>query len=133
MGNGGSAAEAQHLTAELVGRFETARGPLSAICLHGDASALTAIANDFGIEQAFARQVHAHGRPGDVLVALEHVRSFAQRAGRGARGARVRADGVGPDRPGPEPAGRRCATRCVAFAADAHLHRAGAAPRRRST
>ena len=70
VGNGGSAAEAQHLTAELVGRFETPRGPLSAICLHGDASSLTAIANDFGIEQAFARQVHAHGRPGDVLVAL---------------------------------------------------------------
>jgi phosphoheptose isomerase/glycosyltransferase involved in cell wall biosynthesis len=70
VGNGGSAAEAQHLTAELVGRFETDRGPLSAICLHGDTSSLTAIANDFGIEEAFARQVCAHGRPGDVLVAL---------------------------------------------------------------
>jgi phosphoheptose isomerase len=70
VGNGGSAAEAQHLTAELVGRFETERGPLSAICLHGDASSLTAIANDFGIEEAFARQVCAHGRPGDVLIAL---------------------------------------------------------------
>jgi type III pantothenate kinase len=70
VGNGGSAAEAQHLTAELVGRFETERGPLSAICLHGDASSLTAIANDYGIEEAFARQVCAHGRPGDVLIAL---------------------------------------------------------------
>jgi glycosyltransferase involved in cell wall biosynthesis/phosphoheptose isomerase len=70
VGNGGSAAEAQHLTAELVGRFEGERLPLSAICLHGDTSSLTAIANDFGIEAAFARQVHAHGRPGDVLVAL---------------------------------------------------------------
>jgi type III pantothenate kinase len=70
VGNGGSAAEAQHLTAELVGRFETERGPLSAICLHGDASSLTAIANDYGIEEAFARQVCAHGRAGDVLVAL---------------------------------------------------------------
>src|SRR4051812_26007107 len=70
VGNGGSAAEAQHLTAELVGRFESDRGPLSAICLHGDASSLTAIANDFGIEEAFARQVRAHGRPGDVLIAL---------------------------------------------------------------
>src|SRR4051794_4267623 len=70
VGNGGSAAEAQHLTAELVGRFETERAPLSALCLHGDSSSLTAIANDFGIEQTFARQVYAHGRPGDVLVAL---------------------------------------------------------------
>jgi type III pantothenate kinase len=70
VGNGGSAAEAQHLTAELVGRFETERNPLSAICLHGDSSSLTAIANDYGIEEAFARQVRAHGRPGDVLIAL---------------------------------------------------------------
>jgi type III pantothenate kinase len=70
VGNGGSAAEAQHLTAELVGRFETDRAPLSAICLHGDASSLTAIANDFGIEEAFARQVRGHGRRGDVLIAL---------------------------------------------------------------
>jgi type III pantothenate kinase len=70
VGNGGSAAEAQHLTAELVGRFERDRPALSAICLHGDTSSLTAIANDFGIEEAFARQVVAHGRPGDVLVAL---------------------------------------------------------------
>ncbi len=70
VGNGGSAAEAQHLTAELAGRYVTDRQPLSAICLHGDTSALTAIANDFGWEEAFARQVRAHGRPGDVLVAL---------------------------------------------------------------
>jgi type III pantothenate kinase len=70
LGNGGSAAEAQHLTAELVGRFEQDRGALSAICLHGDSSSLTAIANDFGLEEAFARQVRAHGRPGDVLLAL---------------------------------------------------------------
>jgi type III pantothenate kinase len=70
VGNGGSAAEAQHLTAELVGRYQTERRPLSALCLHGDTSALTAIGNDFGAEQAFARQVLAHGRPGDVLLAL---------------------------------------------------------------
>ena len=70
VGNGGSAAEAQHLTAELVGRFETDRMALSAICLHADTSTLTAIANDFGIEAAFARQVWAHGRAGDVLVAI---------------------------------------------------------------
>jgi type III pantothenate kinase len=69
-GNGGSAAEAQHLTAELVGRFGSERRALSAIPLHGDGSALTAIANDYGAEEAFARQVEAHGRPGDVLLAI---------------------------------------------------------------
>jgi glycosyltransferase involved in cell wall biosynthesis/phosphoheptose isomerase len=70
VGNGGSAAQAQHLTAELVGRYETEREPLSAICLHGDTSSLTAICNDYGIEEAFARQVRAHGCAGDVLIAL---------------------------------------------------------------
>jgi glycosyltransferase involved in cell wall biosynthesis/phosphoheptose isomerase len=70
VGNGGSAAQAQHLTAELVGRFLTERAPLSAICLHGDTSSLTAIANDYGLAEAFARQVRAHGRPGDALIAL---------------------------------------------------------------
>jgi D-sedoheptulose 7-phosphate isomerase len=69
-GNGGSAAEAQHLTAELVGRFRAERMPLSAISLHADTSALTAIANDYGEDEMFARGVRAHGRPGDVLVAL---------------------------------------------------------------
>jgi type III pantothenate kinase len=70
VGNGGSAAQAQHLTAELVGRYQTERRPLSALCLHGDTSSLTAITNDYGAEHAFARQVLAHGRPGDVLLAL---------------------------------------------------------------
>lgn len=69
-GNGGSAAEAQHLTAELVGRFKDERMPMSAISLHADTSALTAIANDYGVEEIFARGVRAHGRPGDVLIAL---------------------------------------------------------------
>lgn len=69
-GNGGSAAEAQHLTAELVGRFDGDRRAFSAICLHGDTSALTAIGNDFGYAESFARQVTAHARPGDVLVLL---------------------------------------------------------------
>jgi type III pantothenate kinase len=69
-GNGGSAAQAQHLTAELVGRYQVERRPLSAICLHGDSSSLTAITNDYGAEEAFARQVRAHGRPGDVLLAI---------------------------------------------------------------
>ncbi len=69
-GNGGSAAHAQHLTAELVGRYRDERPPLSAIALHADTSSFTAIVNDYGADAGFARQVHAHGRPGDVLVVL---------------------------------------------------------------
>jgi D-sedoheptulose 7-phosphate isomerase len=70
-GNGGSAAQAQHLTGELVGRYRSTERPaLSAIALHADASALTAIANDYGAEEPYARSVRAHGRPGDVLIAL---------------------------------------------------------------
>lgn len=69
-GNGGSAAQAQHLTAELVGRFQHERQPLSAIALHAETSSLTAITNDYGPAQMFARQVLAHGRAGDVFVGL---------------------------------------------------------------
>jgi D-sedoheptulose 7-phosphate isomerase len=69
-GNGGSAAQAVHLTSELVGRYRDERPPFSAIALCADSSAVTAIGNDYGIEEVFARQVRGHGRPGDVLVAL---------------------------------------------------------------
>ncbi|MDT0213864.1 glycosyltransferase [Rothia sp. ARF10] len=69
-GNGGSAAEAQHLTAELVGRYRDERRPLSAIALTAETSSLTAILNDYGPDEVFARQVEAHGRPGDILVLL---------------------------------------------------------------
>jgi D-sedoheptulose 7-phosphate isomerase len=69
-GNGGSAAQAAHLTSELVGRYRDDRPPFSAIALCSESSALTAIGNDYGIEAVFARQVHGHGRAGDVLVAL---------------------------------------------------------------
>lgn len=69
-GNGGSAAQAQHLTAELVGRYRDDRMPLSAIALHAESSSTTAIVNDYGGDAVFARQVLAHGRPGDVLLAL---------------------------------------------------------------
>lgn len=69
-GNGGSAAQAQHLTAELVCRYRDDRRPLSALALHAETSSLTAIVNDYGPEEAYARQVEAHGRPGDVLVAM---------------------------------------------------------------
>ncbi|MEU0198306.1 MULTISPECIES: SIS domain-containing protein [unclassified Streptomyces] len=69
-GNGGSAAQAQHLTAELVGRYRDDRPPFSALALHADTSSTTAIANDYGVDEVFARQVRAHGRPGDVLMLL---------------------------------------------------------------
>ncbi|MFJ1812524.1 MULTISPECIES: SIS domain-containing protein [unclassified Streptomyces] len=69
-GNGGSAAQAQHLTAELVGRYRDDRPAFSAIALHADTSSTTAIANDYGLDAVFARQVRAHGRPGDVLMLL---------------------------------------------------------------
>lgn len=69
-GNGGSAAQAQHLTAELVGRFRDERQPLSAIALHTDTSSVTAIGNDYGPDEVYARQIRAHGRAGDVFVGL---------------------------------------------------------------
>ncbi|MBW9121118.1 SIS domain-containing protein [Microbacterium trichothecenolyticum] len=69
-GNGGSAAEAQHLAAELTGRFRDDRRPYSAIALNTDTSAITAIGNDYGFDEVFARQVRAHGRHGDVLLLL---------------------------------------------------------------
>jgi D-sedoheptulose 7-phosphate isomerase len=69
-GNGGSAAETQHLTAELVGKLHHDRPPLSAIALTAETSSLTAIANDYGYHHTFARQVAAHGRPGDTLLLM---------------------------------------------------------------
>lgn len=69
-GNGGSAAQAQHLTAELVGRYRRDRPPYSALALHADTSSTTAIANDYGVQEVFARQTSAHGRPGDVLMLM---------------------------------------------------------------
>lgn len=69
-GNGGSAAEAQHLTAELTGRFDRERGPLSALALHAETSSMTAIANDYGYQHVYARQLRAHAAPGDLLVSL---------------------------------------------------------------
>lgn len=85
-GNGGSAAEAQHLTAELVGRYVADRRPLSAIALHAETSSLTAIGNDYGAAEAYARQVAAHGRTGDTVLLLsasgrsENVVAAAERA-----------------------------------------------------
>jgi phosphoheptose isomerase len=109
-GNGGSAAQAQHLTAELVGRFRSERRPLSAIALHAEPSSLTAIANDYGFEHAFARQVQAHGRPGDVLVVLstsgrsENLVQAVRAAGQ------VGIDSWGLTGPGPNPLPGACSS-----------------------
>lgn len=69
-GNGGSAADAQHLAAELIGRFETERRAYPAIALTTDSSALTAIGNDYGFDQIFSRQVEALAQPGDLLLVI---------------------------------------------------------------
>lgn len=69
-GNGGSAADSQHLAAELVGRYRGDRRPLRSAALSTDSSVLTCIANDYGFEDIFARQVEALGQPGDVLVGI---------------------------------------------------------------
>ena len=90
-GNGGSAAQAQHLTAELVGRYRDDRPPFSAICLTAETSSLTAICNDYPPEELFARQVEAHGRPGDVLVLMSTSGRSANIVAAAERG---RANGV---------------------------------------
>ena len=69
-GNGGSAADAQHLAAELTGRFEKERRGYPAVALNTDSSALTSIGNDYGFEQIFSRQLEALAAPGDVLIAI---------------------------------------------------------------
>lgn len=69
-GNGGSAADAQHFAAELVGRFEVERQGVAAYALTTDSSIMTAVSNDYGFNHVFARQVQALGRPGDVLLAI---------------------------------------------------------------
>ena len=69
-GNGGSAGDAQHFAAELVGRFERERAELAAIALTTDSSILTAIANDYSFDEIFSKQVRALGKPGDVLYAI---------------------------------------------------------------
>jgi D-sedoheptulose 7-phosphate isomerase len=69
-GNGGSAADAQHLSCELVGRFQKERQPLAAIALTTDTSILTSVGNDYGFEHIFAKQLRALGRKGDIAVAI---------------------------------------------------------------
>jgi D-sedoheptulose 7-phosphate isomerase len=76
-GNGGSAADAQHIATELTGRYLLDRAPLAALALADNTASLTAIGNDFGFEQVFARQVRAFGRKGDVAIALSTSGSSA--------------------------------------------------------
>lgn len=95
-GNGGSAADAQHMAAELVGRYLANGRALPAIALTVDSSALTAIGNDFGFEQVFARQVEALGGAGDVLVAISTSGNSANvmQAARAARAGGLRVVGL---------------------------------------
>lgn len=95
-GNGGSAADAQHLAAELSGRYLKDRRPLDGTALHCNTSALTAIGNDYGFDEIFARQLAAHGRKGDVLVALSTGGNSANvlKALEAARSAGIRTIGM---------------------------------------
>jgi D-sedoheptulose 7-phosphate isomerase len=86
-GNGGSAADAQHLAGELVGRFKRERRPLAAVALSVDPSVVTCIANDYSFEDLFARQVEAHARPGDVAVGYT-TSGRSENVVRGLRAAR---------------------------------------------
>ncbi len=136
-GNGGSAAEAQHFAAELVGRFTRERRAWPALALTTDTSALTAIGNDYGFERVFARQVEAHGQPGDVLIGIstsggspnvlaavetaraaragdDRVDGAGRRRARARRG-RPRERAVAVDRPGAGGARRRSCTCCATW------------------
>jgi phosphoheptose isomerase len=91
-GNGGSAADAQHAAAELVGRFAREREGLAAVALTTDTSVMTSVANDYGFERVFARQIEALGRPGDVALGISTsgaspnvVAAFASARGRGMK------------------------------------------------
>jgi len=95
-GNGGSAADAQHIAAELTGRFKRERQPLKAFALHGNISALTAIGNDYGYEHVFARELSAHARAGDVFLAISTSGNSANilRAIEAARSGKVSVIGL---------------------------------------
>lgn len=88
MGNGGSAADAQHIAAELVGRFQAERRAFAAVALTTDTSILTSVANDYGFESVFSRQVEGLARPGDVVVGI----STSGRSGNVIRGIETARD-----------------------------------------
>ena len=102
-GNGGSAAEALHLTGELLGRFRFDRRPLPAVALGADLAAATAIGNDYGAEEVFARQVRAYGRPGDVLVAFSTSGTSPNVLAAAEAAREVGVTGWGLTGPGPNP------------------------------
>lgn len=107
-GNGGSAAEAQHLTAELVGRFDRERRPVSAIALHGDTSAMTAISNDYGYAEVYARQVRAHARAADVVLLLSTSGSSHNLVAAARAAAACGANSWALTGPGPNPLALDC-------------------------
>jgi D-sedoheptulose 7-phosphate isomerase len=108
LGNGGSAAQAQHLTAELVGRYRDDRPPFSALALCSEGPALTAIGNDYGLEQVFARQVAGHGRAGDVLIALSTSGASPNVLAAAAAAAEAGMTVLGLTGPSPNPLCDRC-------------------------
>ncbi len=108
-GNGGSAAEAQHLTAELVGRFEGDREPFSAIALHADTSSLTAIGNDYGYAEVYARQVRAHAREGDIVLLLSTSGASPNLLAAAEAAVNRKAHAWALTGPGPNPLSRCCA------------------------
>ena len=107
-GNGGSAAEAQHLTAELVGRYRDDRAPFSAISLCAESSSYTAIGNDYGHDEVFARQVRAHARPGDLVVLFSTSGRSANLIEAANAAADVGATSWALTGPGPNPLARAC-------------------------
>ena len=107
-GNGGSAADAQHFAAEMVGRFERERPELPAISLATDTSIMTAVANDYSFEQVYAKQVRALGAKGDVLLALSTSGNSGERHRRDRGGARARDARRGAHRQGRRADRRRC-------------------------
>ena len=107
-GNGGSAAEAQHLTAELVGRFQGERRPLSAIPLHADTSSLTAIGNDYDYTEVYARQVRAHARAGDVVLLFSTSGRSPNLLAAAAEAPGAGAVAWALTGPGPNPLARAC-------------------------
>jgi phosphoheptose isomerase len=120
-GNGGSAAQAQHLVAELVGKLDGDRPPLSAIALSAETCGLTAISNDYGYEQVFARQVAAHARPGDVVMLMSTSgRSANVRAAAGAA-ADAGATAWAMTGPLPNPLARACADMIAVFSRDTQI------------
>jgi len=95
-GNGGSAADSQHIAAELTGRFLEDRPPIAAVALSTDTSALTCIANDYGFDEVFSRQVTGLGRKGDCLIAISTSGNSRNvlRAAEAARAAGIRVIGL---------------------------------------